>query len=118
MNPAFFEEYAQAYDPQRRHGGNPYGFTRPDSDVMLGYDALNVILAGCRQLLMGSHTEIVGENLRKVLASITGDKAIQGVSGRISLGGNGDPQDKAVVILRVSPEGYVILEEVDGQFFL
>ncbi len=118
VNPAFFEEYAQAYDPQRRHQDNPYGFTRPASDVILSYDGLKMLLTGCGQLITDSHTTIVREDLRKTLASITGDKAIQGVSGRLSFGGNGDPQDKAVVILRISPEGYVILEGVRGQFFL
>jgi hypothetical protein len=41
------------------------------------------------------------------LTKITGTQAIQGASGQIAFGSDGDPVDKAVLILAVSPEGFI-----------
>lgn len=44
--------------------------------------------------------------------------AIQGVSGQIALGPDGNPIDKAIVILYVDPQGHVKMEPIRVGRFL
>ncbi|HET8911576.1 MAG TPA: hypothetical protein VFN23_08955, partial [Ktedonobacteraceae bacterium] len=116
--PTFFANYAQDFDPLHQHKASPYGYTRPTNDAILSYDALNTLLTGCGRVLSTNKTHVVREDLRQALAGITGAQAIQGVSGRIAFDQNGDPIDKALVILVVSPQGYIQLESLQGHFLL
>jgi serine/threonine protein kinase/ABC-type branched-subunit amino acid transport system substrate-binding protein len=108
--PAFFNEYPAAFDPNRLHQGSPYGFTRPANNAILAYDAMVTILAACNLGLSGNKQALTPEELRQALTKINGDNAVQGVSGQISLGPDGDPIDKAIVMLHVSPEGFIQME--------
>lgn len=108
--PAFFSEYSAAFDPNRQHTANPYGYIRPDSDAILSYDAMLALLKGCTMALNGGKQTITPENLRPALAQINGPHAFQGVSGEIAFGPQGDPIDKAIVILYVDPDGHIKME--------
>jgi ABC-type branched-subunit amino acid transport system substrate-binding protein len=50
------------------------------------------------------------------LTKITGQQAFQGVSGKIAFGRDGDPQDKAVVLLNVNAQGQAKLVLAQGTF--
>ncbi len=76
-------------------------------------------------LLTGSQFALAGRSSNKIfspsdlqlaLRKITASRAIQGVSGQISSGPDGDPINKAVVILGGDPYGFVELESVQGIF--
>jgi ABC-type branched-subunit amino acid transport system substrate-binding protein len=117
--PAFFSEYAAAFDPDRQHTGSPYGYTRSDNDAILSYDALMALLKGCSMALSADQKTLTPENLRQALAQINGRNAFQGVSGRIAFDASGDPIDKAIVILYVDPDGHIKMEPTRlGQFLL
>jgi len=99
---------------------NPYGFTRADFGVILSYDATHALLQGCQNAL-NVQSVLTPDTLQNGLTQITGAKALQGVSGQISFGSNGDPMNKAVVILYVDSDGHIrMLEpnEVQGCFVL
>ncbi|MEO6890368.1 MAG: ABC transporter substrate-binding protein [Ktedonobacteraceae bacterium] len=112
--PAFFNDYIQAFDPQQQHKG--YGFTRPSNDTILSYDAMQALLEGCRRALTGGKQSTTGADLATALRSITGSRSIQGVSGQIAFGPDGNPLDKAIVVLVVNSGGFIQIESVQGHF--
>jgi serine/threonine protein kinase/ABC-type branched-subunit amino acid transport system substrate-binding protein len=110
----FFDEYKAAFNPANAdHSGQPYGFTRAGSDVILSYDALVVLLQGCQNGL-AVKDPLTPDALQKGLTQITGEKAIQGLSGQISFKSNGDPFNKAVVILYFDADGHIHMLEKNG----
>jgi ABC-type branched-subunit amino acid transport system substrate-binding protein len=112
--PSFFSKYRANFNPANAdHSANPYGYTRADFGTILAYDATSALLQGCQNVLMAGES-LTAVTLRDGLAQITGANAIQGVSGQISFGENGDPIDKVVVILYVDPNGYIHLLENNG----
>ena len=114
--PQFFAEYASDFNPQGAdHSANPYGFTRADYDVILSYDAMYALLQGCQNVLVAQNT-LTSTTLQYGLTQISGTKAIQGVSGQISFGSNGDPVNKAVVVLYVDQDGHIHMHGVLGCF--
>jgi ABC-type branched-subunit amino acid transport system substrate-binding protein len=110
QKPLFFSEYPAAFNPNGEHGGGTYGYTRPANDVILSYDATYALLEGCKNALQADKNGVTPTGLRDGLAQIKGSRAIQGVSGQISFGDNGDPIRKAIVILYVDPDGHIKLE--------
>lgn len=117
--PIFFTAYPAAYDPNRLHTGNPYGYTRPNNDVMLSYDAMIALLKGCQIALVGGKTSVTADTLRLALTQLNGKQAIQGVSGRIAFDANGDVLSKSIVILAVDPQGHIKMEpKIEGTFLL
>ncbi len=117
QKPHFFAEYPADFDPARQHSTGAYGYDRPDGDVMLSYDAMLALLDGSNTLL-SSHESLTGSNLRKALLAINGTHAIQGVSGQISFGSNGDPINKAFVVLFIDANGYIKMQSVQGCFLV
>jgi ABC-type branched-subunit amino acid transport system substrate-binding protein len=116
QKPAFYREYPEHFDPGGAAHPSPYGYSRPDSEVMLGFDATLALLEGCRIALIGGKKSISGDDLRHALTMITGSNAIQGVSGQIAFGPDGNPIDKAVVVLGVTSEGFIQIRAVQGRF--
>ena len=115
--PAFFAEYPAAFDPSKLHASNPYGYDRADNDAILSYDAMLALLQGCNLALSTGKQSISLDNLQQALRKVNGENAVQGVSGQISLGSNGDPVDKAIVILYVDPDGHIKMEPMPlGRF--
>jgi serine/threonine protein kinase/ABC-type branched-subunit amino acid transport system substrate-binding protein len=110
QTPAFFGEYAADFDPNNNHTGSPYGFTRPDNDTILAYDAMVALLKGCDIALSSGKQTITPQDLRQALSTINGANSLQGVSGQISFGANGDPIDKAIVVLYVDAQGHIKME--------
>ncbi len=108
--PPFFSDYPNYFDPARLHQGSPYGFTRADNDVILSYDAMIALLKGANNELSAGKTKPTPADLQQGLKQITGTNGFQGVSGQIAFGSNGDPVNKAIVILHVSPDGHIQME--------
>jgi ABC-type branched-subunit amino acid transport system substrate-binding protein len=119
QKPPFFILFANDFDPAKVHTG-AYDYDRPQNDVILSYDAMLALLHGCSNALAEQSAPIPPDVLQQNLAKITPDKAFQGVSGQIAFGSDGNPVDKAVVILFVNPNGYVKLpvkDAIQGCFF-
>jgi serine/threonine protein kinase len=108
--PAFFTDYVNDFDPGQQHVGNPYGYTRADNDVILSYDAMVAALKGTDNALSTGKVKLLPTDLQQGLKQISGINGFQGVSGQIAFGGDGDPVDKAIVILHVSPQGFIQME--------
>ncbi len=117
QKPVFFSEYPVDFDPNSLHQGSPYGFTRADDDVMLSYDATVTLLSGCNIALSSGKQSITSEDLQQALKKLNGANAIQGVSGQIALGSDGNPIDKAIVLLYVDDKGFIHMDSnILGQF--
>ncbi len=114
--PNFFNNYKAAFDPNNQHNSGIYGYERADGDVILSYDATTAMLAGAQNMLTGSKTTLTPADLLQGLRMIKGANAIQGVSGQISFDANGNPVNKALVILKIVPPGYIQIESVQGCF--
>jgi serine/threonine protein kinase/ABC-type branched-subunit amino acid transport system substrate-binding protein len=112
--PQFFSEYPNDFNPAGAdHSHNPYGFTRADYVTMLSYDAMSALFQGCQNVLLANNA-LTSTALQQGLTQITGPKALQGVSGQISFDKNGDPLNKAVVVLYVDPDGHIQMLQPNG----
>ncbi len=116
QKPPFFRDYPEHFDPGGAPHLSPYGYSRPDSEVMLAFDATFALLEGCRIALTSGKRNISSDDLRHALTTITGSNAIQGVSGQIAFGPDGNPVDKAVVVLAVTQDGRFQMQGVQGTF--
>ncbi len=114
QKPAFFDEYIAAYNPNGQQPGGKYGYTRPSSDVMLSYDATLALLTGSKIALSGGKTSITPTSMQQGLMQITGAQALQGVTGPIEFGSNGDPINKPIVVLAVDTLGRIHEERLQG----
>ena len=116
QKPAFFANYANDFNPGNVHAPG-YGWTRPDNDVILSYDALTAILIAAKNT---GKSQITSADLETALTQLNGKNAFQGVSGQIAFGSDGNPINKAVVILYVSPRGFIMIDgsATQGQFLL
>jgi hypothetical protein len=117
QKPAFFNDYVGAFNPNGQHPGGQYGYTRADGDVILSYDAMSALLTASNNVLK-TKPNFAPTDIRQALLQIRGSKAIQGVSGQISFGSNGDPLNKAIVVLNVDPNGHIRLDSVHGCFLV
>jgi serine/threonine protein kinase len=112
QKPAFFSEYANDFDPNHRHTtGSPYGFTRPGADAMLAYDATAAMLNAVATAAKTS-TNVTMSNVESALQHT----AFQGVSGWVTFGQNGDPVNKALVVLTVDSQGHIQMQKVVNKF--
>jgi ABC-type branched-subunit amino acid transport system substrate-binding protein len=112
----FFANFAHTFDPQKKHTGSPYGFTRPTSYAMAAYDTLKTLLAGSQLALAGGKQTFTPEELRQALAQINGPRAVQGITGNISLGSDGNPINKVGLVLRVDASSDLQMDAVQGCF--
>ena len=114
QKPAFFNEYVAAYNPNGQQPGGKYGYTRPSSDVMLSYDATLALLTGSKIALSAGKTSITPADMQQGLKQITGAQALQGVTGPIEFGSDGDPIGKPYVVLAVDALGRIHEERLQG----
>jgi serine/threonine protein kinase/ABC-type branched-subunit amino acid transport system substrate-binding protein len=111
--PPFFALYKTYYDPNNQHTtGSPYGYTRADGDTILSYDATVAMLAAVNNALTGSKTAITPNDLLLGIKAIQGPDSLQGVSGQIGFGSDGNPTNKSLVILKVVDGGFFTLVSV------
>ncbi|MBV9230987.1 MAG: ABC transporter substrate-binding protein, partial [Chloroflexi bacterium] len=103
QKPAFFSEYPDTFSG----GQKGYGFDRPTNQAMLSYDAMSALL---KAAAAAGKTTIKPSDLQQELTTT----AFQGASGYIKFGPDGNPINKAFVVLKVSPEGFTQMEKVIG----
>jgi len=65
---------------------------------------------GCDIALSSGKQTITPQDLRQALSTMNGVNSFQGVSGQISFAANGDPIDKAIVVLYVDSQGHIKME--------
>jgi eukaryotic-like serine/threonine-protein kinase len=114
--PAFFADYKSAFDPNNQHAG-AYGYSRPDGNTMRLYDAISVLLYGCR-IALAEKSSIVGSELQFALTEITGVRAFQGVSSQFSFGPDGNPADRLIVFVCVAKGILFKMDGVYGKFLV
>lgn len=111
--PSFFTDYAQNFDPHQQHT-TAYGYSRANNSNILSYDALLALLSGCRIALSAGKNRLSPVDLQRGLAEITGAQAIQGASGQIIFGPDGDPVNKAVPVVKLNAQGDFTVETIYG----
>src|SRR6266567_15961 len=114
--PSFFTNYKAYYDQNNQHSSGAYGFQRADGDTILSYDATVAMLTAVNNELTGTKTAITTSEMLHGIKAIQGSNALQGVSGQISFGSDGNPVKKALVILRVVNGGFFTLVSVQPCF--
>jgi eukaryotic-like serine/threonine-protein kinase len=115
--PAFFTDYPNTYGG-KGHSGGPYGYTRAGYNVVLSFDATLALLDAGKNALGTQTSGLTPDKLRVGLSNIKGANAIQGVSGQISFGPNGDPVNKAVVTMHVAKGGNQMDPQLGAGTFL
>ncbi len=103
--PAFFTDYPATYGKGKNLTGGPYGYTREGYNVMLSFDATLALLDASKNGLGSQTTGLTPDKLRTALSHINGGSAIQGVSGQISFGSDGDPINKVVLTMHIAAGG-------------
>jgi len=114
MLPPFFTDWVGIYQNSVVADENA---PSPDQDVMLTYDALQII-ARAAQSIQGS---LAGQPIHDALTSLgEGTTPVfQGVSGRILFDAQGNPVDKAIAVLYIQASGganVIKLREITGTF--
>lgn len=108
----FFCDYTKDFDPSNQHPGS-YGFSRPDDILMLGYDAVTVLIQGYLATHLNQPTE---EDIQHAMQGFNICNPLQGVSGQIAFGPDNNPINKAIVLLKVDNSGHTIfLSLAQGQ---
>lgn len=117
QQPAFFQDYARAFSHNSVNEKGVYGYTRPENDTMLNFDAMQTMLTAIRAALQ-TNTVLNGTNVQIALTHITGTQAIQGVSGQIAFGPDGNPINKAVLVLSVNGQRQIQFVSLWGDFLV
>jgi ABC-type branched-subunit amino acid transport system substrate-binding protein len=114
----FFADYGKLFEPANFYAEEAYGFTHLTPGIMVAYDAmLALTTASTRAFIIGKQ-QITSQNLERALFQIKGKQAIQGITGQIAFGGNGDPTNKAIVVLAVDTHNTFDCVWLYGQFFV
>ena len=87
-----------------------------DSVLSNENDAMQVLLQVSKTAMGQNGHKPTHNDMRQGLSAITGTETIQGVSGQIAFDGQGDPVNKALVLLSVDDNGFIHMEGVLGQF--
>ncbi|MEK0097419.1 branched-chain amino acid ABC transporter substrate-binding protein [Streptomyces sp. A475] len=87
--------------------------TRYDGQDIMGHDA---VLTAAQAIRMASNWqgEVTGRSVGRMFLQLDGDRKVPGASGFLSFKDNGDPRDKAVPILRLTPKGESELVDVSA----
>jgi ABC-type branched-subunit amino acid transport system substrate-binding protein len=113
QRPSFFSDWKNTYQSSTVTAPAP----PPGNDAILTYDAVGVVIDAASLV----HGSLTGQAIRDTLASLGTGKVptFQGVSGQIHFGSDGNPIDKAVVVLQVTDvngSNQIQLLQVVGKF--
>ncbi|HEU5231119.1 MAG TPA: ABC transporter substrate-binding protein, partial [Ktedonobacteraceae bacterium] len=100
QKPLFFQEYSDAFNPSGQTPPGVYGLTRAGNDVVLAYDATRTLLTASTSV----GQNVTGEQLQQALKQIKDARPLQGVSGRIAFGPDGNPINKPLLLLSVDAQ--------------
>jgi len=115
--PAFFAEYADNFDPHREHKDDPHGYTLTTTNTMLSYDATLALLEAINLTLERGKEHISSEDVQQGLTRITSSHSLQGSSGIISFGSDGNPVNKLILLLSINQNGNVKLDFTQGDLW-
>ena len=110
--PEFFNEYAQNFDAQKQHSGNPFTYRVPDGDAILAYDAASVLLQASTIIMTKLKQPPTFKDVGQTLQS---GATFVGISGQVAFGSDGEPLEKAVVVLQPESE-HIQLIDVQGRY--
>ncbi len=114
--PPFIQDYWKDYDPDKKHAGNPYTYSKADSDTILSYDAMSLLTSASDVVLQKGLT-LTSETLLKALRQFTPNHKLQGVSGQISFEVNNSvPYKKAILMLSIQSGGSKSLVVQSGSY--
>ena len=107
--PHFFQAYGKDFDPLKRH--NPradYGFTRADNDAILSYDATLALLTASSYASNDIGFESINpDQIQQELKKINDRNPLQGASGQIAFGNDGDPINKPILLLSFNEKNQI-----------
>jgi hypothetical protein len=78
---------------------------------------MSVLLDGC-SIALTSKTSITGSDIQQALTEITGNKAFQGITSQIALGPDGNPIDRAVIMVCVTKDRFLKMDGIHGKFLI
>ncbi|MEU6657759.1 branched-chain amino acid ABC transporter substrate-binding protein [Streptomyces sp. NPDC046821] len=89
------------------------GDARYDGQDIMSHDA---VLTAAQGIRMASNWQgkVTGPSVGRMFHQLDGDRKVPGASGFLSFKDNGDPRDKAVPILRLTPKGESKLVDVSA----
>lgn len=108
----FFCDYKNDFDPQYQHPGQ-YGYSRPDSDVIMAYDSALVLMKGYMtsyQATKKLHPTM--DDIQQAIQGFNRCHPLQGVSGEIAFAPDNNPLNKAIVLIQVDSQGHTIFLSV------
>jgi eukaryotic-like serine/threonine-protein kinase len=118
VNVPFFADYGKLFEPSNSSATEAFGFTHLTPGIMAAYDAmLTLTTAAMRAFVIGKQAQ-TPQNLEHALFQMQGKQAIQGITGQISVGGNGDPINKAIVVLSIDNSNCFHCIWLYGQFLV
>jgi ABC-type branched-subunit amino acid transport system substrate-binding protein len=87
--------------------------SRDDGQAMMAHDAVLTVAKGI-QLAATGEGEVTGKAVARMFHQLRGGRQVAGASGFISFENNGNPSDKAVPVLRLTPSGAAEIVEVSA----
>ncbi len=112
--PPFLTEYPKAFNPNNAQHSSPYGYTRAPNDAALSYDGTLALLQAA---INAGQTTLTPALIQQGLIQINAAHPLQGISGQIAFDNNGDPTNKAVVILYFNSGGFIQMDsKIEGTF--
>jgi len=117
-------EYSLAFDPQTVCPGpqtdSKYYYNRADGNAILAYDAVRTLVhaASLSEQIARKRGDstFTFDDLNQAFEGMHGNRALQGASGQIAFALNGDPIDKAVVVISADTQEITHLESISGCF--
>ncbi|GAA2265066.1 hypothetical protein GCM10010430_57450 [Kitasatospora cystarginea] len=105
------QSYARTATAAFETGGEfPSAFpheTLADGQAIMGHDAVLTAVSAIRAAATGGADRVTGQDVVQMLTLLYGAKAVSGASGLISLDSHGNPMNKAIPIVELSPDGQV-----------
>jgi eukaryotic-like serine/threonine-protein kinase len=95
----FFQEYSAAFNANPQHNGW-YGYDIPNASAIMAYDAASILSHSIDQAHSGSNSQITLQEIEYQLGQIIWP----GVSGQITLYPDSDPNDRALIVLKVETD--------------
>lgn len=119
-HPEAWDKRPDAYAWEVRQGASTFGAlgyyrakfpleALDDGQAIMGYDAVSTAVGGAREVGVSpeSHGRVTGSQMIQIWQSLHGVKAVGGASGYISFANDGSPEDKAVPVIEIGPDGKV-----------
>ncbi|GAB2701711.1 ABC transporter substrate-binding protein [Kitasatospora kifunensis] len=78
-----------------------------DGQAIMGHDAMLTAVSAIRDAALGGNDQVSGQDVVQMLTALYGASAVSGASGLISLDSHGNPVNKALPIVELSPDGQV-----------